>query len=161
MKFNSLHDLYVTQLKDMYSAEKQLTEAIPKMVDAASSSELQEAFQTHLNETEQQLERIRQILDVMQVNPGNVKCDATEGLVEEAEDIISTSGKAAVKDAALIAAAQKVEHYEIATYGCLVTYAEALGATEAHKHLQQSLNEEGEANKKLNSLAKTINKQAL
>ena len=153
MKLNSLHDVYVHQLKDIYSAEKQIIEALPKMARAASSDQLRAAFEKHLQQSETHLERVRQVLDEVDVNPGNVKCDGMEGLIKEGEDAIKTDGQAAAKDAMLISAAQRVEHYEIAAYGSVRTYADLLGYSEAADLLQATLDEEGETDKKLTQLA--------
>ncbi|MCB0194651.1 MAG: ferritin-like domain-containing protein [Anaerolineae bacterium] len=161
MKLNSLEDLFIHELKDLYSAEKQLTEALPKMVEAANTPALQDAFNAHLKETETHLERVHQILQKLNVNPGNAKCDAMEGLIEEGEEIINMKADADVKDAALIGAAQRVEHYEMAGYGTARTFALRLGHIDAADLLQQTLDEEGEANKKLTSLAENgINEKA-
>ena len=153
MQLNSLQDLFVHELKDLYSAEKQIVEALPNMVQAASSSELQEAFSHHLELTKTHLERVHEILRELDINPGNAKCEAMEGLLKEGEEIINTKAKADVKAAALITAAQRVEHYEMAGYGALRTYAEHLGYKDAAKLLQTTLDEEGEADKKLTKLA--------
>lgn len=166
MNLNSLHDVYVHELKDLYSAEKQITEALPKMVKAAGDQSLKEAFSRHLDQTETHLQRVQQILAEIDVNPGNVKCDGMEGLLKEGEHIIKTSGNKVAKDAALIAAAQRVEHYEIAAYGAARSHAEILGYGDAASTLQQTLDEEGETDKKLTQLAEGgllregINKEA-
>lgn len=162
MKFESLRDVYVEQLKDMYSAEKQLTEALPKMVEAASAPELQTAFKNHLQVTETQMETVRQILDEMDVNPGNKVCVAMEGLVKEADHMVKKEGDPDARDAGLICAAQKVEHYEIATYGSLRTWAQLLGETAVADKLQQLLDQEYDADNHLDKLAQRhLNAQAL
>jgi len=153
MNLDSLHDVYVHELKDLYSAEKQITEALPKMVQAASDKSLKDAFSHHLDQTQGHLQRIRRMLDELDVNPGNVKCDGMEGLLKEGEDVIKTSGNRVAKDAALIAAAQRVEHYEIAAYGAARSHAKLLGYDEATNALQRTLDEEGETDKKLTQLA--------
>jgi ferritin-like metal-binding protein YciE len=153
MNLNSLHDVYVHELKDLYSAEKQITEALPKMVKAAGDQSLKDTFSHHLDQTETHLQRLQQILAEIDVNPGNVKCDGMEGLLKEGEHIIKTSGEKVAKDAALIAAAQRVEHYEIAAYGAARSHAEILGYGDAAKTLQQTLDEEGKTDKKLTQLA--------
>jgi ferritin-like metal-binding protein YciE len=166
MNLNSLQDVYVHELKDLYSAEKQITEALPKMVEAASDKSLKNAFSRHLEQTHTHLQRVRQILDDIDVNPGNVKCDGMEGLIKEGEDVIKTAGKGATRDAALISAAQRVEHYEIAAYGSARTHAKLLGYSDAASTLQKTLDEEGETDKKLTQLAEGgllndgINKEA-
>lgn len=153
MNMNNLRDLFHEQLKDMYSAEKQLVEALPKMVKAASAQELKDAFQHHYEVTQHQFERVRNLLDRMDVNPGNKKCAAMEGLVEEGNEMAKQKGDADARDAGLIAAAQKVEHYEIATYGSLRTWARTLGDEDAANVLQAILDEEYEADNKLDKLA--------
>ena len=153
MKLNSLQDVYVHQLKDLYSAEKQIIEALPKMAQAASSSELQSAFKEHLQQSQTHLERVQQILNELSVNPGNVKCDGMEGLIKEGEHAVKADGDSAAKDALLISAAQRVEHYEIAAYGSVRTYANELGYSNAADLLQRTLDEEGETDKKLSALA--------
>ncbi|QPC80500.1 ferritin-like domain-containing protein [Phototrophicus methaneseepsis] len=153
MNLDSLRDVFHEQLKDMYSAEKQLTEALPKLAQAASSSELQQAFEDHLQVTKQQMETVRQILDQMDVNPGNKKCAAMEGLVEEGNEMAKEKGDPDARDAGLICAAQKVEHYEIATYGSLRTWAKLLGETEVAQTLQEILDQEYDADNLLDQLA--------
>lgn len=153
MNLNTLHDVYVHQLKDLYSAEKQIVEALPKMAKAASADELRKAFQEHLRQSETHLERVRQILDDLDENPGSTKCDGMEGLIMEGEETIKTAGKPAAKDAMLISAAQRVEHYEMAAYGSVRTYANLLGYSDAADVLQLTLNEEGETDEKLTMLA--------
>jgi ferritin-like metal-binding protein YciE len=160
MKLASLHDLFVNELKDLYSAETQLTKALPKMAKAASSPDLREAFEEHLKETEHQVERLEQVFEEIEASPKGKKCKAMEGLIEEGKEIIDEDAEEAVKDAGLIAAAQKVEHYEIAGYGTVRTYAELLGFSNAAKLLQETLDEEGAADKKLTELAENINVEA-
>jgi ferritin-like metal-binding protein YciE len=150
---NSLQSLYVHQLKDLYSAEKQITEALPKMAQAASSPELKNAFEQHLEQTRTHLDRLTSLLRDEGENPGNKKCKGMEGLIEEGNEALKQQGDNATKDAALIGAAQKVEHYEIAGYGTVQTYAKMLGNTMAASTLQKTLNEEGETDKKLTRLA--------
>ena len=150
---NSLYDLYVEQLKDAYSAEKQAAEALPKMAEAASTPELQQAFEHHLTETQAQLEMVREILDNLDENPTSKVCKAMQGLVEEGSEIIKEDGSPKVKDAALILAAQKIEHYEIATYGGLRAYARMLGHNDAAKTLNQILDQEYAEDQKLDQLA--------
>jgi|SRR5690606_6818497 ferritin-like metal-binding protein YciE len=162
MDLNNLRDVFHEQLKDMYSAEKQLTEALPKMVEAASAPELKEAFQHHLEVTHTQLETVNQLLMNMGINPGNKKCKAMEGLIEEGDEMAKTKGDADALDAGLIGAAQKVEHYEIATYGTLRTWAQMLGDSEAANALQQVLDQEYEADRTLTELAEGfLNRQAM
>lgn len=153
MNLNSLKDVYIEQLKDMYSAEKQLTDALPKLASAASDDDLQMAFNNHLTQTVNHMETVRSILDDMGENPGSTKCKAMEGLIKEGSDIANMSGNSDAKDAALIVAAQKVEHYEIATYGSLRTFARSLGRGDEADKLQAILDEEYDADQKLDTLA--------
>jgi len=153
MSLNSLNDVYVQQLKDMYSAEKQLTDALPKMASTASTPELRSAFQSHLAETENHMETVRAILAEMQQNPGSTVCKAMEGLIEEGEEVASEEGNPDAKDVALIAAAQKIEHYEIASYGSLRTFAKMLGYDKVAGILQEILDEEYDADQLLDNLA--------
>jgi len=152
----SLQDLFVDQLKDLYNAENQLIKALPKMAKAASNPELQQAFTTHLEETRQHAERIEQVLDKMGEKAKGKKCKAMEGLLEEGKEMMDEDAEPEVMDAGLIAAAQRVEHYEIAGYGCVRTYAKLLGNEQAAKLLQQTLDEEGNTDKKLTDLAESV-----
>ncbi len=151
---NSLHDLYVEQLKDLYSAETQLMDALPQMASAANDSDLKDAFNQHLQETRNQADRLQRIFNRLNEAPNGVTCKAMEGLVKEGQEVINMPGDPTVKDAALIAAAQRIEHYEIAGYGSVRTYADILGYGEDENFLQQTLNEEGNADDKLTNLAK-------
>lgn len=160
MSLNDLTDVYTTQLKDMYSAEKQLVEALPKMAQAASNSELKKALQNHLQQTGQHMETVRMILDEMEVNPGNKVCKAMQGLIEEGSEVAKEQGKPDAKDAAIIAAAQKVEHYEISSYGTLRAYAEVLGHSQAANKLQQILDQEYEADQLLDNIAEGSRQRA-
>lgn len=161
MELDSLRDVFHEQMKDMYSAEKQMSEALPDLVEAATSSELKKAFQDHLEETQKQMETVRQLLDQMDVNPGNTKCEAMEGLVEEASDMAKKDGDGDARDAGLICAAQKAEHYEIATYGSLRTWAMILGEHDVAEKLQALLNQEYDADNRLDKLAEAyINQEA-
>jgi len=156
MKLQSLHDLYVEELKDLYSAENQLLKALPKMAKAATAEPLREAFEEHLEVTKQQVERLEKIFEALGKTPKGKKCVAMEGLIEEGSEMIQKKDiEPEVLDAALIAAAQKVEHYEMAGYGTVRTYAKLLGEDEAAELLQETLNEEGEADEKLTSLAES------
>jgi len=160
MQLSSLEDLFVDELKDLYSAETQLTKALPKMAKAASSKELKAGFEKHLKQTEGHVERLEQICEELEVSPKGKKCKAMEGLIEEGSEVIEEDAEPEVKDAALIAAAQRVEHYEIAGYGCVRTYAKLLGHSSAMKLLQQTLDEEGDTDKALSKLAEAINVEA-
>lgn len=156
MTLETLRDLYIAQLKDMYSAETQLVEALPKMVKAAKNSELKDAFSSHLAETEVHLERLSGIFRELGENPGNHVCKAMQGLIKESNEIANEDGDPDVIDAGLIAAAQRVEHYEMAGYGCVRTYARTLGETSALKTLQTTLDEEGASDKKLTEIAERV-----
>jgi ferritin-like metal-binding protein YciE len=156
MALESLHDLYVEELRDLYNAENQLLKALPRMAKAASHEELKAAFTEHLDVTRGQVERLERIFNDLGVKAKGKKCDAMEGLIEEARDLMAEDAEPSVLDAALIAAAQKVEHYEMAGYGCVRTFARLLGYGEAADLLQETLDEEGEADKTLTELAETI-----
>ena len=156
MPLNSLHDLYVEELKDLYNAENQLLKALPQMAKKATAPELKAAFTDHLAVTHTQIERLTTIFTALDVSPKGKKCKAMEGLVAEGKEVIDETGDPAVIDAALIASAQRVEHYEMAGYGCLRTFAHLLGYEDAAKLLQETLDEEHEADKKLTVLAETI-----
>jgi ferritin-like metal-binding protein YciE len=153
MEMNSLQDLFVEDLKDLYSAENQLLKALPKMAKAATSPDLKAAFQTHTKETEGHVKRLEQIFEELDESPKGKKCKAMEGLIEEGKELMEEDAEPEVLDAGLIGAAQKVEHYEIAGYGTVRTYAEMLGNDDAARLLQQTLDEEGMTDKKLNKLA--------
>jgi ferritin-like metal-binding protein YciE len=160
-KMNTLEDLFMDLLKDLYSAEKQLVKALPKMAKAAQASDLRQAFQEHLAETEGQVERLDQIFTDLEGSPRGKKCVGMEGLIEEGNEIMQENAEPDVMDAGLIAAAQKVEHYEIASYGTARTWAQQLGHDRAARLLQETLDEEGEANKKLTQIAEShVNMEA-
>ena len=152
-KMNRLNDLYLDQLKDLYSAEKQLVQALPKMAKAATSEELKMGFEQHLEQTKTHVSRLEQIFSALGSSPGRKKCAAMEGLIEEGQEAITLEGSAIVRDAALIAAAQRVEHYEIAAYGTVRTFANHLGYSDQASLLQMTLDEEGATDKKLTALA--------
>jgi len=156
MKVETLHDLYVEELKDLYNAENQLVKALPKMAKAATSSELREAFESHLAETKGQVERLDTIFTELGVKATGKKCKAMEGLIEEGKELMEEDIDPEVLDAGLIAAAQRVEHYEMAGYGCVRTFATLLGYGEAARLLQETLDEEGSADKKLTRLSKDV-----
>jgi len=155
MELDTLKDLYVEELKDLYSAEKQLIKALPKMAKAANDKGLQEAFRTHLKQTAEHAKRIEQICDELGVSPRGKKCVGMEGLIEEGSDLIKENPDPDVLDAGLISAAQHVEHYEMAGYGTVRTYARQLGFEEQADLLQQTLNEEGETDHLLTRLAES------
>jgi len=160
MAMKSLTDVYEEQLKDIYSAEKQLTKALPKMADAASNADLKQAFKMHLDQTRKQMQRLEQIFEARGMGPGRKKCKGMKGLLEEGNEVIEEGSKSPARDAALIGAAQKAEHYEIATYGTIQTYADMLGEREQSRLLQTTLDEESQTNEQLTKLAMTINRQA-
>jgi ferritin-like metal-binding protein YciE len=154
MKMKSLHDLLVHELKDLYSAETQLTKALPKMAKAASNDDLRDAIESHLHETEEQIARLDQIFEELEIPSGRIpKCKAMEGLIQEGDKMAKDSEEPEVCDAAIIAAAQRVEHYEMAGYGCARTYAAQLGFTNVARLLQQTLEEEAAADEKLTQIA--------
>jgi ferritin-like metal-binding protein YciE len=161
MKMESLQSLFVDELADLHSAESQLIKALPKMAQAACNPALKNAFQEHLQQTQNQLERIESIFESLgQKNPGKT-CHGMKGLIEEGNERARDKGDPNVIDAGLIGAAQRVEHYEIAGYGCARTYAEMLGRQDAAQMLQKSLDEEKQTDVKLNKLAiECINPQA-
>jgi ferritin-like metal-binding protein YciE len=162
VKLDDLRKLWVHELKDLYSAEQQLLEALPKMERAASDDDLKQAFASHFNETQRHVERLEDIFSRLEFEPGGQRCVGMEGLIEEASEMMKEDAPDAVKDAGLIAAAQRVEHYEIAGYGVARTYAEKLGDYRAADILQDTLNEEGLADQKLSRIAmRRINFEAL
>lgn len=161
MAINSLEKLFVEELKDLYSAENQLTKALPKMMKAATSPDLKQAFATHLEETRGQIERLKQVIEALGEKPGGKKCLAMEGLIKEGSEIIEEGGDPHAVDAALISAAQKVEHYEMAGYGCARTYAKLLGHRDHYETLQKTLNEEGATDKILTRIALRTNVKAI
>jgi ferritin-like metal-binding protein YciE len=155
MELDTLKDLYVEELKDLYSAEKQLVKALPKMAKAANSPELQAAFKTHLRQTAQHAARLEKICSDLGVSPRGKKCVGMEGLIEEGSDLIKEEPEPDVLDAGLISAAQHVEHYEMAGYGTVRTYARQLGLDDQADLLQQTLDEEGETDHLLTALAES------
>ncbi len=158
---DGLRDLYTDELKDVYDAEKQVIEALPKMAQAATSDQLRQGFEMHLEQTQGHLERLQQILGRHGINPGNKKCVAMQGIIKEGDHAIKLKGDNAVRDAALIAAAQRVEHYEIAAYGTLRAFAKDLNHGDDMALLDETLQEEGDTDKKLTKLAQKINQMAL
>src|SRR4051812_42165817 len=161
MEMSTLQDLYLDELRDLLSAEGQIIKALPKMAKKASSPELQQAFTSHLEESKGHLERLNQIFEKMGEKPRAKKCKGIEGIIEEGKDVMEEAENEEVLDAALIAAAQRVEHYEMAAYGTVRTYARLLGDEQAARLLQQTLDEEGETDKKLSALAESgINVEA-
>jgi ferritin-like metal-binding protein YciE len=152
-EFNSLEDLLLEQLQDLYDAETRLVDALPKMADAATDSQLKSAFRNHLAETNDQVKRLEQAFDLLGAQPERETCDAMKGLIKEGQKVIDATGDHAIKDAALIAAAQRVEHYEMAGYGSARNFARRCGREDVAALLQQTLDEEGQADKKLTQLA--------
>lgn len=152
-QINSLQDLFVDQLRDLYSAEDQILQALPKMAQAANASELKKAFQTHLEQSRTHKQRLERIFTDLGITSGGQHCEAMEGLIKEGEEALQLQGDPVVKDAALIAAGQRVEHYEMAGYGTVRTFADHLGFDKVEDLLQQTLDEEGEADKLLTSIA--------
>jgi ferritin-like metal-binding protein YciE len=161
MKLETLKKLYLTQLRDIYDSENQILEALPEMASAATHPQLRKAFEKHQVETEQQVQRLEKIFEALGESPEGETCEATQGLIKEGQEVIEASGDADVIDAGLIGAAQKVEHYEIANYGTVATYAKMLGETKALKLLAATLEEEKKTDKTLTALAKSlVNKDA-
>jgi ferritin-like metal-binding protein YciE len=161
MDHSKLMKLFEDELKDIYWAEKALTKALPKMIKNATATELVEALENHLAETESQVEKVEQVFDILGKKVQAKKCEAMAGLIKEAEEIIKETDKGAMRDAGIISAAQKVEHYEIATYGTLRTFARTLGLDNVASILEEILNEEKNADSKLTEVAETtINVQA-
>jgi ferritin-like metal-binding protein YciE len=156
-KINNLRDVYIEQLKDLYSAETQLIKALPKMAKAATAPELAQGFEEHLEQTKEHAARLEKIFRKLDEKPTGKKCKAMEGLIEEGSETIGEKASPAAKDAMLIAAAQRVEHYEIAGYGSVKTYANLLGENDASDLLQQTLEEEVETDEKLTEAAESIN----
>ena len=156
----TLKDLFVDEIKDLYNAEKQLAKALPQMAKKATSEELKAAFEDHLKETENQITRLEDVFKEIAVNPRGKKCAGMEGILEEGKSLMEEIDKSDTLDAALIAAAQKAEHYEIASYGTVRTYAEQLNYPKVAQLLQQTLEEESAANEKLTELAMHINVEA-
>jgi ferritin-like metal-binding protein YciE len=162
MPLKSLHDLMVDEIKDIYHAEKQVTRALPKMIKNTSSPKLKKAFEDHLKETENQVKRLEQIFEELEIPAKGKRCIGMEGIINEGKEKMEEDIDESVLDAALIASAQKVEHYEIASYGTVRTYAEELGFNKIAELLQKTLDEEFKANELLTSIAeKEINYEAI
>jgi len=159
-KINTLHDVYVEQLRDLYSAENQLIKALPKMAKAANDATLRQGFEEHLEQTKVHAERLEEIFEALDEKPTGKKCKAMAGLVEEGSEAIGEDASPEAKDAMLIAAAQRVEHYEMAGYGTVKTYAKLLGYDEAAETLEETLSEEVETDEKLTEAAESINVEA-
>jgi ferritin-like metal-binding protein YciE len=162
MKIETMEDLFLEQVEDLYDAERRLVKALPKMAEAATSQTLRQAFESHLLETEGHVSRLENVFRTLGQDPKTHTCDAMKGLISEGEDIISDIDQSSLRDAGLIAAANRVEHYEIAAYGSARTFAQTLGMTEAASLLEQTLQEEKKADQKLTQLAENmINDEAL
>jgi ferritin-like metal-binding protein YciE len=162
MKIESMEDLFLEQVEDLYDAEKRLVKALPKMAEASTSQSLRQAFESHLLETEGHVSRLETIFRTLGQDPKTHTCDAMKGLISEGDDVVSDIDQSPLRDAGLIAAANRVEHYEIAAYGSARTFADMLGLSEAASLLEQTLQEEKMADQKLTKLAESmINDEAL
>jgi ferritin-like metal-binding protein YciE len=157
MQKDSLRDLYIDELRDLYSAETQLVKALPKMAKASSNDQLRQGFEEHLRQTSEHVSRLEQIFDQLGEKPSGEKCAGMEGLVKEGSEVIKEGYSDEVRDAGIIGAAQRVEHYEIAAYGTVRTFAELLGEPEHVSLLEATLNEEKQTDGKLTQLAEQIN----
>ncbi|MDY0781104.1 ferritin-like domain-containing protein [Tenacibaculum sp. IB213877] len=158
----TLQDLFEHEIKDLYSAEKQMLEALPKMVKATSDKKLQKAFSDHLEETKKQFDAVHSICDELDINPTSTKCKAMEGLIKECDGMIKEDAVADVKDAGLIACAQRIEHYEISGYGTAVRFAKELGHNTIARKLQDILNQEYNADNLLDKIAENrVNEKAM
>jgi ferritin-like metal-binding protein YciE len=155
-KVSTLEELFLDEIQDLYDAEKQLTKALPKMAKASTSEELKQAFEDHLDQTKGHVERLEQVFEALGEKAKGKKCEAMAGLVKEGDEIVSGTDETAVRDAGLIAGAQKVEHYEIAGYGSARTHAQLLGHDKIASLLEKTLGEEKEADTKLNQIAQSI-----
>jgi ferritin-like metal-binding protein YciE len=154
MKLESLHDLYLLELSDLYSAEKQIVKALPKMIEKTESPELRQALEDHLEETKGHVERLEEVFEMHGESPKRQKCKGMEGVLAEGDEMVGLDAAPAVRDAAIISAGQRVEHYEMAGYGTVRTYAEQLGYGRAAAVLQMTLDEERAADEKLTDIAK-------
>ncbi|MCB0324740.1 MAG: ferritin-like domain-containing protein [Bdellovibrionales bacterium] len=161
MATQDLQQALVEEIRDLYSAEKQITKALPKLIKQAEDEELKNALNEHLEVTKNQVERLEQVFSELGMKPRAKSCEAMKGIVSEGEDLAEKDAEPAVKDAMLIAAAQKVEHYEIGSYGTACAWAETLGLDSISELLQETLEEERQADKELSKIAKRINKAAL
>lgn len=157
---DSIEKLFIEELKDLYSAENQVAKALPKMAHAATSKELKRALENHLRETEGQIERLIQVCNIFGANPKGKTCEGMKGVLEEGASMMKEAEDGDVRDAAMISAAQRVEHYEMAAYGTVRTYAELLGQRQCAKLLEETLEEEKAADQKLTSIAGKVNTQA-
>jgi ferritin-like metal-binding protein YciE len=160
MKVESIEDLFLDELKDLYSAEKQITKALPKLVKAASTQELSAAFDSHLQETKGHVERLEEIFQTLGKKGTGKTCDGMKGVLEEGSEIIQEIEKGPIRDAGLIAAAQRVEHYEIAGYGSVRSFAQLLGKQDIVELLEETLQEEKAADEKLTKISESVNQEA-
>lgn len=160
MKLENLQHLYLKELRDLYDAENQITDALPKLIDAAHNSELKNALQEHLNVTQKQISRLEQIFQMLNEKPTGETCKGMKGVIKEGDEIVSAGGDPSTVDAGIISAAQRVEHYEMAGYGTVRTYAKLLGQEQMASLLQQTLQEEEEADQRLTQIANTVNVEA-
>ncbi len=160
MKLENLQQLFLKELRDLYDAEKQITDALPKMIEAAKYPELKTALRKHLDVTKQQISRLDRIFETLGEDPTGETCKGMKGVIKEGEEIVSQGGDPSTVDAGIISAAQRVEHYEMAGYGTVRTYAELLGQQEVAKLLQETLDEEREADETLTEIARSVNLEA-
>lgn len=160
MKLENLQQLYLKELRDLYDAENQITDALPKLIDAAHNSELKNALQEHLNVTQSQIARLDQIFQSLNEKSSGETCKGMKGVIKEGDEIVSAGGDPSTVDAGIISAAQRVEHYEMAGYGTVRTYAKLLGQEEHARLLQQTLDEEEDADQTLTQIASTVNVEA-
>jgi ferritin-like metal-binding protein YciE len=160
MKENTLRELFVDELRDLYDAETRLVKALPKLAKASQLDELREGFETHLEQTKEHVARLEQIMESLDEKPTGKKCIGMVGIIQEGDEMMGEELEGSVMDAALIAAAQRTEHYEIAAYGCVRAWAKELGEDEAAELLEKTLNEEKEADAKLSELAEQVNTAA-
>ena len=161
MKFESLHDLYLQELRDLYSAEKQIVKALPKVIESTESADLRRALSSHLEETKNHVVRLEQVFQLHNERAKAETCDGMKGILDEGADILSHDENTAVRDAGIIAGCQKVEHYEIASYGSVRTWADQMGHKEAAQILQQTLDEEKHADQKLTQIASQLNMETV
>jgi ferritin-like metal-binding protein YciE len=161
MSVDTIEKLFVDELKDLYSAENQITKALPKLAKASTSGELRAAFESHLEETKEQIERLEQIFKILEVSPKGNTCDGMKGLLEEGSEVLEETEEGPIRDAAMISAAQRVEHYEMAGYRSVRTYAQLLGKDKIVTLLEKTLEEEKAADGKLTKIATSVNHRAL
>ncbi len=160
MKLENLQQLFLKELRDLYDAEKQITDALPKMIEAAKYPELKSALEEHLEVTKQQISRLDRVFETLGEDPTGETCKGMKGVIKEGDEIVSQGGDPSTVDAGIISAAQRVEHYEMAGYGTVRTYAELLGQQEIAKLLQETLDEEREADETLTEIARSVNLEA-